>query len=58
MTQIYLKEESTIIMNGQTIKMGRIWVGRGQGAEPVGGIDNKIEKCKQPCPFKIKAILQ
>ena len=38
--------------------LGRIWVGRGQGAEPVGGIDNKIEKRKQPCPFKIKAILQ
>lgn len=57
MTQIYLKEESTIIMNRQTIP-GKDWVGSGQGAEPVGGIDNKIEKCKQPCPFKIKAILQ
>ena len=58
MTQIYLKEESTIIMNGQYKSLARIWVGRGQGAELVGGIDNKIEKCKQPCPFKIKAILQ
>ena len=38
--------------------LARIWVGRGQGAELVGGIDNKIEKCKQPCPFKIKAILR
>ena len=52
MTQIYLKEESTITMNGQYKSWEGIWVGWDQGAELVGGIDNKMEKCKQPCPLK------
>lgn len=52
MTQTYLKEESTITMNGQYKPWEGIWVGRGQGAELVGGTDNKMKKCKQPCPLK------
>lgn len=52
MTQTYLKEESTITMNGQYKPWEGIWVGRGQGAELVGGTDNKMKKRKQPCPLK------
>lgn len=52
MTQTYLKEERTITMNGKYKPSEGIWLGWDQGAVLVGGIDNKIEKRKQPCPFK------